>query len=29
MTQYHLLERTQTSMTLTNFQLPANVVPQS
>ncbi len=29
MTQYHLLERTQTSMTLTNFLLPANVVPTS
>ena len=29
LTQYHLLERTQTSMTLTNFVLPANVVPTS
>jgi hypothetical protein len=29
LTQYHLLERTQASMTLTNFQLPANVVPTS
>jgi len=28
LTQYHLLERTQTSMTLMNFQLPANVGPQ-
>ena len=27
MTQYHLLERTQASFTLTNFQLPANVNP--
>ena len=29
LTQYHLLERTQASMTLTNFVLPANVVPAS
>ncbi|MGD0887816.1 MAG: hypothetical protein ABR889_01080 [Acidobacteriaceae bacterium] len=29
LTQYNLLERTQASMTLTNFVLPANVVPTS
>jgi hypothetical protein len=29
LTQYHLLERTQASVTLTNFQLPAYVVPTS
>ena len=29
LTQYHLTGRTQTSVTLTNFQLPTNVVPTS